>query len=129
MSDKKIDHIGIMVKDIENSIVFYREVIGLELKDRVQHTNGIIQLAFLGFNQADETEIELIQGYNDHLPSEGKVHHVAITVDRIEEEFDRIHKLEHVKMIDSEITTLPNGYRYFFIYGPDKEWIEFFQRV
>ncbi|MBD5024569.1 VOC family protein, partial [Xanthomonas citri pv. citri] len=26
------------------------------------------------------------------------------------------------------ITTLPNGYRYFYIEGPDGEWIEFFQR-
>jgi lactoylglutathione lyase len=71
--------------------------------------------------------LELIQGYNDNLPEEGKVHHFAVTVDNIDDEFERIKGLD-VKLIDAEITTLPNGYRYFFVHGPEGEWVEFFQR-
>nr|WP_263325052.1 VOC family protein [Neobacillus sp. Marseille-Q6967] len=127
MAGKKIDHVGIMVKDIDRSIQFYQDIVGMELKDKLQHTNGVIVLAFLGFNGSDETDLELIQGYNDNLPEEGKVHHIALTVDDIEEEFDRIKSLD-VVLIDNEITTLPNGYRYFFFHGPEGEWIEFFQR-
>ncbi|MCR8634890.1 MULTISPECIES: VOC family protein [Paenibacillus] len=127
MARKKIEHIGIMVSDLQQSIRFYREVVGLVLKDTLLHTNGVIQLAFLGFDQSGETEVELIQGYNDKLPQEGKVHHIAFTVDNVEEEFERIKLLQHVKLIDSEIITLPNGSRYFFFHGPDGEWIEFFQ--
>lgn len=127
MARKRIDHVGIMVKDMDASIRFYEEIVGLELKGRMTHTNGVIELAFLGFNQSDETELELIQGYNDELPAEGKVHHFAVTVDDIEEEFKRIQSLG-ATLIDQEITTLPNGYRYFFLYGPEGEWVEFFQR-
>jgi lactoylglutathione lyase len=127
MSKKRVDHVGIMVKDLDVSIPFYTEIVGLTLKDRIIHTNGVIQLAFLGFGGSDETEIELIQGYNDALPNEGKVHHVAINVEDIETEFLRVKQTD-ASFIDQEITTLPNGYRYFFIYGPEKEWIEFFQR-
>ena len=126
MARRKIEHVGIMVKNIDASVRFYEEVVGLKLKGKLEHTNGVIQLAFLGFDQAGETELELIQGYNGMLSPEGKVHHVAFTVDDIEEEWDRIRKLD-VRLIDRDITTLPNGSRYFFFYGPDEEWIEFFQ--
>jgi lactoylglutathione lyase len=127
MPGLKIEHVGVMVKDMETSIKFYEDVVGMKLHSRLIHTNGIIKLAFLCFDRAGETELELIEGYNDKLPQEGKVHHFAITVDDIEEEFTRIKKLD-VKLIDKEITTLPNGAKYFFFYGPDGEWVEFFQR-
>ncbi|MDQ6600137.1 VOC family protein [Bacillus salipaludis] len=127
MPGKKIDHVGIMVKDIDASIKFYQEIVGMELKDKFIHSDESMTLAFLGFNGSDETELELIQGYNDNLPQEGKVHHFAVLVDDIEAEFNLIKGLD-VKLIDEEITTLPNGYRYFFFHGHDGEWVEFFQR-
>ncbi|WP_260285634.1 VOC family protein [Peribacillus aracenensis] len=125
---KRVDHIGVVVKDLEKSIAFYQDVLDLKLKARMTHTNGVIELAFLGYEESDETEIELIQGYSDTLPSEATIHHFAITVDDIEEEYARIKNLDNTELIDEEIVTLPNGYRYFYVYGPEKEWIEFFQR-
>ncbi|WP_045512896.1 VOC family protein [Bacillus amyloliquefaciens] len=127
MTAKRIDHTGIMVKDIETSIAFYQDVLGMTLKDRITHTNGIIELAFLGFQEGPETEIELIQGYSSELPAEGKVHHIALLTEDIAAEFTHV-KRQGAVLIDEEITTLPNGYRYFYIEGPDGEWIEFFQR-
>ncbi|MGZ9814434.1 VOC family protein [Peribacillus simplex] len=128
MAAKRVDHIGVVVKDLEKSIAFYQDVLDLKLKARMTHTNGVIELAFLGYEESDETEIELIQGYSDTLPSEATIHHFAITVDDIEEEYARIKSLDNTELIDEEIVTLPNGYRYFYVYGPEKEWIEFFQR-
>ncbi|CAM3301521.1 VOC family protein [Paenibacillus lupini] len=127
MGRKRVDHVGIMVRDMEATIRFYEEFVGLELKGRLTHTNGVIELAFLGFGGSDETEIELVQHYNGELPAEGRVHHFAIYVDDVEEEFARL-KQTTVTFIDEEIITLPNGYRYFFISGPEGERIEFFQR-
>ena len=127
MTGKKLDHVGIMVKNMEAAITFYTEIIGFKLRDRVPHSNGIIELAFLGSGQAGETELELIKGYNDFLPAEGKVHHLAVAAEDVEIEFKRLQQLG-VTFIDSEITTLPNGFRYFFIHGPEGEWIELFQR-
>ena len=126
MAIKRLEHVGIMVKDIQTSIDFYTEVVGFSLKGQLDHPNGEIKLAFLGFNESDETELELIQGYNDDLPVEGKVHHIALTVDDVDAEHERLKGLD-VTFMEQEITTLPNGARYIFFAGPDGEWIELFE--
>lgn len=122
----RIDHVGLMVKDIDASIAFYQNVIGMTLKGRMTHTNGVMKLAFLGFENRDETELELIEGYNDNLPQEGKVHHFAVSTDDIEAEFDRV-KGAGIKLMEDEITVLPNGFRYFFLLGPKEKWSSFFK--
>ncbi|MUT66596.1 VOC family protein [Paenibacillus sp. NEAU-GSW1] len=127
MTKRRVDHVGVAVRDLEASVRFYTEIVGLTLKGRLTHTNGVIELAFLGFGNDDETEIELIQNYSNKLPAEGTVHHFAIHVEDLDQEWTRL-KATEAEFIDNEITTLPNGYRYFFIYGPEREWIEFFQR-
>ena len=116
-----------MVSNLEKSIAFYETIVGMTHKSTMLHTDGVIRLAFLGFRIDGETEVELVEGYTGKLAIEGRVHHVAITVDDIEAELVRIRGL-NVPQIDEEITTLPNGSRYFFFAGPDGEWIEFFQR-
>jgi lactoylglutathione lyase len=126
MAIKRIEHVGVMVANLEDSIRFYEEVIGLKLKGTLLHTNEVIRLAFLGLDVKGETEVELIEGYNAGLPQEGKVHHLAFAVDDIDSEFSRIQALE-LSEIDKDITTLPNGARYFFFNGLDMELIEFFQ--
>ncbi|GAV10225.1 VOC family protein [Paenibacillus sp. chi10] len=127
MAVRKMEHVGIMVRNIEQSIRFYEEVIGLKLKGTLLHTNGVIRLAFLGWDGADETEVELVEGYPGSLTEEGRVHHIAFTVDDIEAELARMKSLPHVELIDEELVTLPNGSRYFFFKGPDGERLEFFQ--
>mgnify|MGYP000874475608 CR=1 FL=1 len=126
MAVSKIEHVGIMVSSMERSIAFYEQVVGLKHLDTADHVNEHIHLAFLAFPGHPETEIELVQGFGDTLPAEGKVHHVAFSVDDVEEEFARIQGL-NLSGIDAEITTLPNGSRYFFFDGPDGERLEFFQ--
>jgi lactoylglutathione lyase len=123
---KKIEHLGIMVSNLDKSLPFYENVLGLKHLYTMTHTNGVIRLAFLAFADSAETQIELVEGYNPELPAEGKVHHAAFTVDDIEAEFLRIKELD-VPLRDTEITTLPNGARYFFLYGPDGELLELFQ--
>lgn len=125
MAVRKLEHVGVMVKDMARSIEFYRTVLGMELLGTLDHQNGI-KLAFLGFPGAGETQLELVEGYNDSLPAEGKVHHLAFTVDDIDAEIARIAGLG-VTFIDPDITTLPNGAKYRFFYGPDGEWLELFQ--
>ncbi|MBG9736781.1 VOC family protein [Paenibacillus alvei] len=127
MAVRKIDHVGIMVQQLEPSIQFYEEVIGLKLKGTLLHTNGFIRLAFLGWDGTDATEVELVEGYPGSVTEEGRVHHIAFSVDDIEAELARIKNLPHVELIDEELVTLPNGSRYFFFKGPDGERLEFFQ--
>lgn len=126
MAVRKIEHVGIMVNSLDKSIPFYETVVGMEHLETNTHTNGVIRLAFLSFPGSRDTEIELIEGFAGELANAGRVHHVAFTVDHIEEEYNRIHSLG-VEGLDEEITTLPNGSRYFFFVGPDGEAVEFFQ--
>lgn len=127
MTIKKIEHVGLMVTDIEKSIAFYTKVLGMKHLRTMPHTNGVIKLAFLAYPDSQDTVLELIQGYNSALPAEGKVHHIAFTVSDIEQEFQRIKNLPDVELQDEELTVLPDGSTYFFFYGPDGEYLELFQ--
>jgi lactoylglutathione lyase len=124
MAVKKFEHVGIQVKDIETSKQFYQNVVCLELIDEMIHTDGVLKLAFLGLNGS--IIVELIEGYNPNLPTEGKVHHVAFTVEGIEQEKERLQSLG-ITFVWEDITTLPNGAKYLFFLGPDGEWIEFYE--
>ncbi|MDM8152682.1 VOC family protein [Priestia megaterium] len=124
MTILKFEHVGVQVKDIEESIEFYTQKVGLELIETLPHTDPSLKLAFLGLE--GNVIVELIQGYNSSLPNEGKVHHFALAVDGIEEEFERL-KSAGVSFVKENIVTLPNGARYLFFYGPDKEWIEYYE--
>ncbi|MBO1512215.1 VOC family protein [Metabacillus bambusae] len=119
------EHVGIQVANIERSITFYQEVVGLTLIDQFLHTDGDKKLAFLGINE--EIIVEFIEGYNADLPVEGKVHHVAFKVENIENEQKRLDEAG-VEWISKEITVLPNDAKYIFFRGPDQEWIEFFEK-
>ncbi|WP_413307715.1 VOC family protein [Bacillus sp. 1P10SD] len=127
MAVKKMDHVGVYVTNLETALTFYQEVVGLDLKDRFTIANGAVTLAFLGFHGSDETELELVLGGKPNLPNEGIVNHIAFLVDDIEEEFARLKDLD-VSFLSEDVSTLPNGYRNFFIQGPDGEKVEFFQR-
>ncbi|MFP8643725.1 MULTISPECIES: VOC family protein [Priestia] len=124
MAILKFEHVGVQVKNIEESIEFYTQKVGLELIETLPHTDPSLKLAFLGLE--GNVIVELIQGYNSSLPNEGKVHHFALAVDGIEEEFERL-KSAGVSFVEENIVILPNGARYLFFYGPDKEWIEYYE--
>ncbi|CAI8998078.1 MULTISPECIES: VOC family protein [Bacillus] len=111
MPVRRIEHVGIMVSNLETSISFYEEVVRLKLIKRMGHPNPNLQLAFLGVEESQETIFELIEGYNPSLPTGGKVHHICFKVDSLEE----------------AIETSPDGTRYIFFSGPGGEWIEFFE--
>ncbi|WP_369903294.1 VOC family protein [Bacillus manliponensis] len=127
MPVNRIEHVGLMVANLEASIAFYEKVVGLTLIKRMGHPNPNLKLAFLGANEPQETVLELIEGYHPSLPSEGKVHHICFNVERLEDEIDRLKKL-NVTFLTEEIETLPDDSRYIFFAGPDGEWIEFFEK-
>lgn len=125
MAVRKIEHVGVRVINLEQSIAFYTKVLGMEHRNTLVPGNGAVRLGFLAFAGHEDTEVELIENAQQ-FPAEGKVHHLAFTVDDVEAEFARIKEL-NVPLRDTGITTLPDGSRYFFFYGPDGELLEFFQ--
>ncbi|GAE33495.1 methylmalonyl-CoA epimerase [Halalkalibacter akibai] len=91
---KKIDHIGIAVISIEESLPFYTKQLHLPLVAMEEvHSQGV-KVAFL---QIGESKIELLEPLNDQSPiaqfikkrGEG-IHHVALGVNNIEERIAEI---------------------------------------
>lgn len=128
---KGLAHIGVHTADMEKSIQFYTEVLGLELthqKDLVR-PNGTTRLAFVN---AGSLIIELIQPADVSGVKERKagiVDHIAIEVDDID------HVIQSLKEKGVEFNTpeksvmkdLFNGVSNIFFKGPNGESLELFQ--
>ncbi len=92
----KIDHIGIAVKSIDESLKFYKDTLGLELKGTEQLDERGLKVAFL---KTGESDIELLESIsmdsNIHKFIEKKgegIHHIALEVDNVEEKKESMEK-------------------------------------
>ncbi len=85
MGIQKIEHTAIIVKNLEESIEFYENVLNFQL--RTTGNTGKRKLAFLFVKDHPEVEIELIEELTDkESPSiNGVVDHIAFAVEDIEE--------------------------------------------
>jgi len=86
---KEIDHIGIAVKDLEEAMSIYKNILGLEFKGtETVEDQRIIQSTFL----VGEVKIELVKSTHPDGPigkfiekrGEG-IHHIAFRVENIDE--------------------------------------------
>jgi lactoylglutathione lyase len=82
----------IRVGDLERSIAFYRDVLGMQLISRKDYPDGKFTLAFLGYGKNPEhAEIELTHNWGVSSYERGTAYgHVAIGVDDIRAVCDRI---------------------------------------
>lgn len=102
---KKIAHIGIAVKDVEEVAKLYSEALGLQCEDISRVEDQRVKIAFL---PVGETQIELLEGTTPdspiakHIESRGEgIHHIALEVDNIEAALIRA-KEQGVTLIDEE---------------------------
>jgi lactoylglutathione lyase len=90
----RILHTMLRVGDLDRSIAFYRDVLGMQLMRRQDYPDGKFTLAFLGYApNPEQAEIELT--YNWGVPSYelGTAYgHVAVGVDDIHAVVERIRK-------------------------------------
>lgn len=103
MKVKKVDHIGIAVKNIDETLKFYQDVLGLDLAGIEVVEEQKVKVAFLPIG---DTEIELLESTADDGPiakyieknGEG-VQHLAFLVDDIEEAIKDM-QAKGMRMID-----------------------------
>lgn len=83
----KIHHIGIAVKDLDDSIKVYRDLLGLELKEVEEVKEQKVKAASL---KIGEVNIELLEATSadsavaKHIDKRGEgLHHICIDVDDI----------------------------------------------
>lgn len=122
---RKVEHIGVYVQDMEESIRFYTEVLGMRLAARKQ-VSPELELGFLSFPGSEQVEIELIGRGTDGMSDAGIVHHIAFTVTDIEAELERLKGLG-VRLLDETPREILGGVKIAFFFGPNGERLEFFQ--
>jgi catechol 2,3-dioxygenase-like lactoylglutathione lyase family enzyme len=119
-----LEHIGLPVSDIEKTVAFYE---GLGFKVAHRNASGSTPIVFM---QIPGLEMEFY-GSPETPKSAGAVDHFAITVKDVEIVHEAL-KAGGYEIIDGGIQDLAvweNGVRYVKIYGPDREIIEFLQKL
>ncbi|MGM9987050.1 MAG: methylmalonyl-CoA epimerase [Bacillaceae bacterium] len=100
---KKLDHIGIAVTSLDQSLLFFRDVLGLELLSIEEVESEGVKVAFL---KSGETKIELLEPIKEgaiasFIEKKGQgIHHLAFSVENILDEIDYL-KENGVKMIQN----------------------------
>ena len=122
---KKLLHTRMRVSDMEETLRFYKDILGLEVAERKRSPRGS-DLAFLKIPNSDEL-IELCS-----FPSSGKVQvpedlvHLAFEVDNLNQTMTYL-KEKGIPITEGPTTT-SSGSRFCFIDAPDRYEIELIER-
>lgn len=119
-----VQHLGIPTNNIEETIKFY-ESLGFEVAYRT--INGNESVAFL---QLHNLMIETYENKQAAMQA-GAIDHIAIDVKNIDALFEVVSK-KNFTMLDDHVNFLPfweNGVKFFKIAGPNKETIEFCEKL
>ena len=87
-------HTMLRVGDLDRSIKFYTEVLGMKLLRRKDYPDGKFTLAFVGYgDESEHTVIELTYNWDtDHYDLGSGFGHIALEVDDVYEAADAIKK-------------------------------------
>ncbi|MFO7940101.1 MAG: methylmalonyl-CoA epimerase [Bacteroidales bacterium] len=103
MKPSHIEHIGIAVKNLDESIKYYEEVLGLECYSVEEVADQKVKTAFF---QVGDTKIELLESTDPEGPigkflekkGEG-IHHMAFAVKNIEDQLKHAEE-KGIRLID-----------------------------
>jgi methylmalonyl-CoA/ethylmalonyl-CoA epimerase len=116
---KQINHVAIVVEDMQKSLGFWRDALGLELHGLRDVPAEMSQVAFLPLAGS---EIELVQptsadsGIGKYLAKRGPgMHHVCLEVDDIDGMMAAL-KAKGVSLINEEARVAEDGKKYVFIH-------------
>lgn len=102
---KKIEHIGLAVESIADSLSVFETLLGTECyKEEVVESEGV-RTAFL---KVGDSKIELLEATNEKSPiakflakERGTFHHIAFEVDNLDSELIRLKKAGYVLIQES----------------------------
>ncbi len=88
---KRIDHVAIIVRNIDQALAFYRDILGITPREIRDVPTEQVRIAFLPLGGPDGSEIELIEPTTSDsslvkfLEKRGEgLHHICLEVDDIE---------------------------------------------
>ncbi len=116
---KKIDHIGIAVKNLDEALKFYEEKLGLKATGTEVVEEQKVRIAFLPLG---ESKLELLESTDPEGPvakfieSRGEgVQHIALRVDNVEEKVKELEE-QGVRLIDKTPRYGAGGARIAFLH-------------
>lgn len=91
----RILHTMLRVSDLDRSIKFYTDILGMQLLRKKDYTEGRFTLAFLGYNNEKESSVlELTHNWDVAQYEHGNAFgHIAIEVDNVYQACEQIKKL------------------------------------
>ena len=118
-SNPKIDHIGIAVRSIDQSLEFYRDALGVEPSGHFSAECEKVEAAVLPLG---ESHLELLEPscadsvIAQFIDRRGEgLHHIAIRVPDLERAAEKI-RTTGSRLVAGAIQTSAGGYRYVFIH-------------
>ena len=116
---KRINHIAVLVSDMESTLSFWRDALGLEMAGVRDVPAEAAQIAFL---PTGESEIELVKpttsdsGLAKYLEKRGPgMHHICLEVDDIDGMLAQL-KAKGIQLINEQPRQDVDGRRYAFVH-------------
>ena len=116
---KQINHVAVVVDDMERALSFWRDALGMELHELRNVPAEKSQVAFLPL---PGSEVELVipttddSGITRYLAKRGAgMHHICLEVDDIEGMMSQLIS-KGVRLINDEPRTAADGKKYAFIH-------------
>lgn len=116
---KKINHVAVVVDDMEKALAFWRDALGMELHELRDVSAEKSQVAFLPL---EGSEVELVvptsndSGIAKYLAKRGPgMHHICLEVDDILGMLAQLRS-KGVRLINEEPRTGADGKKYAFIH-------------
>jgi len=116
---KGIDHIAIVVEDLEEALKFWRDRLGLALDHIETVSSQGVKIAFL---PVGDSEVELVQPLDDesgvakYLRKKGPgMHHLCFEVEDIQEKLRDLES-QGVRLIDQEPHVMDDGRKLAFLH-------------
>ena len=137
-------HTGIVVQDIERSLRFWRDIMGLQVAadfreegefiDTVQHLSGV-KLRMIKLTAADGSMIELLQDNAHPTPAPERnelcdtgIRHIAFTVADVRASWQTL-RAEGCEVLSEPITAPDGKARLFFARDPEGNLLEIVQML
>ena len=116
---KKIDHVALVVEDIDDALTFWQDALGITLTHREEVPR---EESAIGFLPVGDSKIELVQpttsdsGVAKYLAARGPgMHHLCLQVDDIDAMLEQLRQ-KGVRLIHEQAVSGDDGRKYAFIH-------------
>ncbi|WP_258360381.1 methylmalonyl-CoA epimerase [Moorella sulfitireducens (nom. illeg.)] len=126
MKVQRVDHIGIAVNNLAETLLFYEEILGIKCQGTEEVAEQKVKVAFL---PVGDSELELLESTDPEGPiakfiaSRGQgIQHIALQVDNIEAALAEL-KEKGIRLIDEKPRYGAGGAKIAFVHPKDTDGV------